>query len=41
MPVRELLGAEFTQVWIKRYGKPIEPEENAIRVVRRLEYVKS
>ena len=29
-----LLGAEFTQVWARRYGKQIEPSKGAARVVR-------
>lgn len=29
-----LLGAEFTQAWMKHYGRTIEPEEGAIRVVK-------
>jgi membrane protein len=28
------LGAEFTQVWARRYGKGIEPETGAMRVIR-------
>ena len=27
-----LLGAEFTQVWARRRGKGIEPDENAVRI---------
>jgi membrane protein len=27
-----LLGAEFTQVWMKHHGRGIEPEEGAVRV---------
>jgi len=34
-----LLGAEFTQVWARRHGKDIEPEEGAVRVLRRTESV--
>ena len=30
-----LFGAECTQVWAKRYGRGIVPEEGAVRVVRR------
>ena len=26
------LGAEFTQVWVKRHGRTIEPEEGAIKI---------
>jgi membrane protein len=33
-----LLGAEFTQVWARRRGGRIQPEKDAIRVVRRLDY---
>lgn len=29
-----LLGAEFTQVWARRYGQQIQPSEGAVRVVR-------
>lgn len=32
-----LIGAEFTQVWAKSYGKTIEPKEGAVRVVRQKE----
>ena len=28
-----LLGAEFTQAWVKHQGRTIEPEEGAIRVI--------
>ncbi len=28
-----LLGAEFTQVWARRYGKRIQPSKGAVRVV--------
>lgn len=28
-----LAGAEFTQVWAKRYGSRIEPDDDAVRVV--------
>lgn len=28
-----LAGAEFTQVWARRYGSRIEPDEHAVRVV--------
>ena len=30
-----LLGAEFTQAWMKMHGREIEPEEGAVRVVER------
>jgi membrane protein len=30
-----LLGAEFTQVWARRYGKQIEPSEGAVRAIQR------
>lgn len=29
-----LYGAEFTQVWAKRYGEGIRPERGAVRVIR-------
>ena len=29
-----LLGAEFTQVWAQRHGRPITPQPGAVRVVR-------
>jgi membrane protein len=32
-----LFGAEFTQVWARRTGKPIEPRSGAVRVVRKKE----
>lgn len=32
-----LLGAEFTQVWASRAGRAVEPEDDAVRVVRHLE----
>lgn len=35
-----LLGAEFTQAWIKHHGGVIEPEEGAVRSVERKEHVK-
>ena len=28
-----LLGAEFTQAWVKMHGRTIEPEEGAVRIV--------
>jgi membrane protein len=36
-----LLGAEFTQAWIKMHGREIEPEEGAVRMVERKERVPS
>jgi membrane protein len=30
-----LLGAEFTQAWVRQRGRTIEPEEGAVRVVER------
>ena len=36
-----LLGAEFTQAWIKQRGGRIEPEEGAVRMVERKEHVDS
>jgi ElaB/YqjD/DUF883 family membrane-anchored ribosome-binding protein len=32
-----MLGAEFTQAWMKMHGRTIEPEEGAVRVVERKE----
>src|SRR5215213_8685957 len=32
-----MLGAEFTQAWMKMHGRTIEPEEGAVRVVARKE----
>lgn len=32
-----LLGAEFTQVWMKRRGDPIEPSPGAVRVITKIE----
>ncbi|MCA9209342.1 MAG: YihY/virulence factor BrkB family protein [Planctomycetales bacterium] len=29
-----LLGAEFTQVWARRHGEQIEPDDHAVRIVR-------
>jgi membrane protein len=29
-----LIGAEFTQVWARRFGKRIEPSKGAVRMVR-------
>lgn len=34
-----LFGAEFTQVWARRKGKQIEPDDGAVRVVRSFEPV--
>ena len=34
-----LLGAEFTQAWVKHRGGVIEPEEGAVRAVERKEHV--
>jgi hypothetical protein len=34
-----LLGAEYTQAWVKQRGRRIEPEEGAVRVVERWERV--
>ena len=31
------LGAEFTQAWAQRHGAPLEPKENAVKVVKRKE----
>ena len=36
-----LLGAEFTQAWIKQRGGRIEPEEGAVRIVERKEQIDS
>ena len=36
-----LLGAEFTQVYARRYGDGIVPEENAVRVIEKTEHVKT
>lgn len=33
-----LIGAEFTQVWARSYGKQIQPKEGAVRVERKKEY---
>jgi membrane protein len=30
-----LLGAEFTQVWMKHHGREIEPEKGAVRIVEK------
>lgn len=35
-----LLGAEFTQVWMKHHGREIEPEEGAVRVVERKQRIR-
>ena len=34
-----LLGAEFTQAWVKQKGRDIEPKEGAVRIVERKERV--
>jgi membrane protein len=34
-----LFGAEFTQVWAKRYGRGIQPEPGAVRVVKETKQV--
>ncbi|MDF2771860.1 MAG: ribonuclease [Geminicoccaceae bacterium] len=36
-----LLGAEFTQAWVRQHGRVIEPEEGAVRVVERKAHVDS
>ena len=36
-----LLGAEFTQVWARRHGDGIIPEEGAVRVIEKTEHVKA
>ena len=36
-----LLGAEFTQAWIKHRGGNIEPEEGAVRIIENTEHVDS
>ncbi|HEX6050020.1 MAG TPA: YihY/virulence factor BrkB family protein [Gemmatimonadaceae bacterium] len=36
-----LLGAEFTQAWVRQHGRVIEPEEGAVRVVGRKAHVGS
>jgi len=33
-----LLGAEFTQVWARRYGQQIQPADGAVRVVRQTQH---
>jgi membrane protein len=35
-----ILGAEFTQVWMKHHGRSIEPEEGAVRVVEKKERIR-
>lgn len=35
-----LFGAEFTQVWAKRHGRQIMPEEGAVRVVEKTKHVR-
>jgi membrane protein len=32
-----LFGAEFTQIWMRRRGQPIQPEVGAVRVIRKYE----
>jgi membrane protein len=32
-----LAGAEFTQVWVRRHGKQIEPDRDAVRVIKERE----
>jgi membrane protein len=34
-----LLGAEFTQVWARRFGAAIEPEAGAVRIVREVKRI--
>ncbi len=34
-----LLGAEFTQVWARRYGTRIQPSKGAVRVIRQAQRV--
>ena len=34
-----LLGAEFTQAWVKHHGGRIEPEEGAVHAVERKEHI--
>lgn len=33
------LGAEFTYIWAKRYGKTIRPDKGAVRVIRQEEII--
>ena len=35
-----LLGAEFTQAWMKMHGREIEPEKGAVRIVEKKERVR-
>lgn len=35
-----LFGAEFTQVWAKRYGHGIQPEPGAVRVIQETKHVR-
>lgn len=35
-----LLGAEFTQVWARRYGQQIQPSDGAVRIVRQTHEVR-
>ena len=34
-----LLGAEFTQAWMRQHGREIEPEKGAVRVIERKQHV--
>lgn len=34
-----LLGAEFTNAWVRAHGREIEPEEGAVRVIERKERI--
>ncbi len=34
-----LLGAEFTQVWASRHGRPISPDDGAVRVIHQTKRV--
>lgn len=35
-----LIGAEFTQVWARRFGKQIQPSEGAVRAIHRVEHLR-
>jgi membrane protein len=35
-----LLGAEFTQAWMKMHGREIEPEKGAVRIVEKKERIR-
>jgi membrane protein len=35
-----LIGAEFTQVWAKRYGQQIQPSPGAVRVVHEMRHIR-